>query len=397
MNSYMSRLQPSPFVRLRELYTGITPNPAYRHINLGLGEPQHPTPELIKDAIISHLDGISHYPAMVGLPALREAFAGWTQRRYGVTLNPATQALPVSGSKEALFSLVHFLTDTTVPDATVVFPNPFFQVYESAAALAGVNMHFVYGEENNHFLVDWDKVPASVWQKTQVLIVCSPDNPTGAVIPLEQWKQLFELSDRYGFTIISDECYSEIWFGDTAPLGALEAAAQLGRTDFRRLVAVTSLSKRSNAPGLRSGFVSGDEQIIKPYLTYRLHQGMMMGLTVQHASIAAWSDEAHVNANRELYRQKFAQVVPVLQKVLEVPMPDASFYLWPKVPGSDAEFARDLMAQYNITVMPGSYMARDMNGFNPGTSRLRLALVADVEECLEAAHRIAEFAAKRKP
>ena len=404
MNPLLSRLHPYPFERLRELARGVTPNPALRPISLGIGEPKHATPALILDALTSHLDGLAGYPATAGLPALRQACAAWVERRYGVTLDAATQLLPVNGSREALFALAQTVIDAATPNATVVCPNPFYQIYEGAALLAGAQTFFVNGdaarEAEGDFSLDWDAVPDAVWAATQLLYVCSPGNPTGSMMPIEQWQRLFELSDRHGFVIASDECYSEIYFRDEPPLGSLQAAQRLGRGDFKRLVAFTSLSKRSNVPGMRSGFVAGDAAILASFLLYRTYHGSAMSATVQHASIAAWNDEAHVAANRELYRRKFARVTPMLAAVLPVALPDAGFYLWADVsklrvagpdPAPDVNFALALLAQYNVAVLPGSLLAREAHGVNPGAGRIRLALVANVDECVEAAGRIVAF------
>ena len=334
------RDSPYPFERLRVLTKDITPNPAYKPISLGIGEPKHATPQLIKDALVEGLSGLAVYPATAGDLALRQAMVNWMQRRYGITVDPATEVLPVNGSREALFALAQTVIDPTKSNATVVCPNPFYQIYEGAALLAGARTHYVNSDPKRNFASDWASVPEEVWAGTQLLYVCSPGNPTGAVMPLEEWRLLFELSDRHGFVIASDECYSEIYFREEAPLGSLEAAVKLGRAGFRNLIAFTSLSKRSNVPGLRSGFVAGDATLIKQFLLYRTYHGSAMGPTVQHASIAAWNDEAHVVDNREQYRRKFAQVTPVLAEVLDVALPDAGFYLWAGVPGNDVEFAQ---------------------------------------------------------
>ncbi|MBU6193855.1 MAG: succinyldiaminopimelate transaminase [Burkholderiales bacterium] len=392
MNPLLQRLQPYPFERLRGLTAGLQPNPDLRPISLGIGEPKHPTPPLVEDALLAALSGLSSYPATAGEPALREAAAGWVQRRYGVLLDPATQVLPVNGSREALFSLGQAVIDGSRPGATVVCPNPFYQVYEGAALLAGAQPAFANSDPTRNFATDWSQIDEATWARTQLLYVCSPGNPTGAVMPLAEWERLFALSDRHGFVIASDECYSEIYFGDQAPLGSLQAAQRLGRSDFRRLVAFTSLSKRSNVPGMRSGFVAGDAQVLKQYLLYRTYHGSAMNPAVQRASIAAWNDEAHVQANRALYKRKFEQVTPLLSEVLDVALPDAGFYLWAGVPGGDdVDYTLKLLAQYNVAVLPGSFLARNAHGANPGAGRIRMALVAGVEECLEAAHRIHQF------
>ena len=396
MNPLLDKLHPYPFERLRALTKGITPNPAFTPISLGIGEPKHPTPELIKQAVIANLKGLANYPATAGEPALRAAIASWVERRYGLSVDPSGQVLPVSGSREALFALAQTVIDPTRPNATVVCPNPFYQIYEGAALLAGAQTAFVNSDPSRNFAADWTRVPEATWAAAQLLYVCSPGNPTGAVMPLAEWQRLFELSEQHGFVIASDECYSEIYFRDEAPLGSLQAAKALGRSDFKNLVAFTSLSKRSNVPGMRSGFVAGDARVLKAFLLYRTYHGSAMSPVVQQASIAAWNDEAHVVANRAKYRAKFAQVTPVLAQVLDVALPDAGFYLWADVSklapgGDDVAFALDLLAQYNVTVLPGSLLARAANGVNPGAGRIRLALVAEVEECLEAARRIVSF------
>ena len=395
MNPLLSHLQPYPFERLRQLFAGVTPPANYSAISLGMGEPRHPTPQFIKDALSNNLNGLASYPATAGDLKLRESFTGWLAQRYALTIDPATQVLPVNGSREALFAFAQTVIDPSQGQALVVCPNPFYQIYEGATLLAGAQPYYAPSDPARNFAVNWDAVPEAVWEHTQLLFVCSPGNPTGAVMPLAEWQKLFALSDRYGFVIASDECYSEIYFRDVPPLGGLQAAQQLGRHDFKNLMAFTSLSKRSNVPGLRSGFVAGDAALIKSFLLYRTYHGSAMSPIVQAASIAAWGDEEHVVENRALYREKFAQVTPLLASVMEVALPDAGFYLWAKVPDAlgltDAEFARALLAQYNVTVLPGSYLAREAQGSNPGAQRVRMALVAETEECLEAARRIVQF------
>lgn len=395
MNPLLSRLQPYPFERLRQLHADVTPNPAYKAISLGIGEPRHATPQLVKDALTASLSGLASYPGTLGEPKLRQAMADWMARRYDLKLDPATQILPVNGSREALFSLAQTVLDASKPGATVVCPNPFYQIYEGAALLAGAQTWFAPSDPARNFAVDWAGVPEAVWAKTQLVFVCSPGNPTGAVMSMDEWKLLFELSDRHGFVIASDECYSEIYFRDEAPLGGLQAAARLGRHDFKNLISLTSLSKRSNVPGLRSGFVAGDAALIKPFLLYRTYHGSAMSPIVQAASIAAWNDEQHVVANRAMYREKFAKVTPMLSAVMDVALPDAGFYLWAGIPGafkgSDTAFSRELLALYNVVVLPGSYLARDAQGHNPGAGRIRMALVAETAECVEAAQRIVQF------
>ena len=392
MNPLLQRLQPYPFERLKQLFSTVTPATKYPPISLGIGEPRHATPKLVLDALAASTEALSSYPATAGLPALRQSCANWVHRRYGLTINPDTQILPINGSREALFAFAQTVVDGSKAGATVVCPNPFYQIYEGAALLAGAQAFYAPSDPALNFNVDWGTVPEAVWRNTQLLFVCSPGNPTGSVMPLADWKTLFELSDRYGFVIASDECYSEIYFREEAPLGGLEASYKLGRTDYKNLVAFTSLSKRSNVPGMRSGFVAGDAQLLKQFLLYRTYHGSAMSGMVQAASIAAWDDEAHVVANRDMYRQKFAAVTPLLAKVLDVKLPDAGFYLWAAVPGGDDQaFARDLLAQYNVTVLPGSFLARESQGFNPGAGRIRMALVAETQECMQAAQRIVEF------
>ena len=376
MNPLLERLQPYPFEKLRALLSGAVPDPALRPINLSIGEPKHPTPQLVKDALIANLDGLAAYPATAGLPDLRQAIAGWLGRRYGIPVpDPETQVLPVNGTREALFA---FAQTVLSPGARVVCPNPFYQIYEGAALLAGATP--VYGEPSD-------------WNGVQLLYVCSPANPSGKVIGLEDWKRLFELSDRHGFVIASDECYSEIYF-DQPPMGSLEAAHRLGRADYRRLVAFSSLSKRSNCPGMRSGFAAGDVALLKKFLLYRTYHGSAMSLAVQHASIAAWNDERHVQENRRLYVQKFDAVLPLLQGPLKVERPGGGFYLWMRTPIDDAEFVRRLQHEYNVLALPGSYLARDAREGNPGKNHVRMALVAPLAECVEGIERTMQFARK---
>lgn len=404
MNPLLPLLQPYPFERLRQLFAGVTPNPAYTPISLGIGEPKHATPPFIQQALCEAINrtpsGLAAYPATAGEPALRQAFADWIHKRYGLSVNPFTQTLPVNGSREALFSLTQTIInpgDSAVSGVKpiVVCPNPFYQIYEGAALLAGAEPYYVASDPARNFAPDWDSVPEAVWARTQLLFVCSPGNPTGAVMPLSEWQKLLDLSERFGFVIASDECYSEIYFRDEPPLGGLQAAAQLGRSDFKNLISLTSLSKRSNVPGLRSGFVAGDAAIISAFLLYRTYHGCAMSPVVQTASIAAWGDEDHVVANRTLYRAKFAEVTPLLAEVMDVALPDAGFYLWAKVAGDELAFTRDLYANYNVTVLPGSFLAREAQGSNPGAGRIRMALVADSAECVQAAHRIRDFVKQR--
>jgi N-succinyldiaminopimelate aminotransferase len=375
VNPLLARLQPYPFEKLRALIAGNNPPANVAPINLSIGEPKHPTPALVKDALAGALDGLASYPATAGTPELRQAIAAWLAHRYGIAApDPQTEVLPVNGSREALFSFAQTVIDPT-RTARVVCPNPFYQIYEGAAILAGATP--VYG-------------PPRDWSGVQLVYACSPANPTGRVMALEDWRALLELSDRYGFVIASDECYSEIYF-DAPPLGALEACRKLQR-GYERVVAFSSLSKRSNAPGMRSGFVAGDAALIAKFLLYRTYHGSAMSLAVQRASIAAWKDEAHVRDNRRLYAEKFRSVWPLIRSPLETQMPDGGFYFWVRTPIDDAEFARRLHAQYNVLVLPGSFLARTCDGVNPGANHIRIALVAPLEECLEAARRLMRFA-----
>ena len=397
MNPLLASLQPYPFERLKQLFASVTPNPAYRPISLGIGEPRHATPQLVLDALAGATRELAAYPPTIGSPALRQACSGWIQRRYGVTLEPTTQILPVNGSREALFAFAQTVVDPKAANATVICPNPFYQIYQGAALLAGAKPYYAPSDPSRNFNINWDVIPGGVWAGTQLAYVCSPGNPTGAVMPMSDWKKLFELSARHGFVIASDECYSEIYFRDEPPLGSLEAAVKVGLRDFRNLVVFTSLSKRSNVPGMRSGFVAGDAGILKQFLLYRTYHGCAMSGMVQAASVAAWNDEAHVVDNRRMYREKFAAVTPLLAEVLDVRLPDAAFYLWAAVPGGhDEDFARSLLSQYNVTVLPGSYLARHVDGHNPGAGRIRMALVAETEECVEAARRIVAFVKSEK-
>ncbi|QNA89623.1 succinyldiaminopimelate transaminase [Massilia sp. Dwa41.01b] len=399
MNPHLAQLHPYPFEKLRELFAGVTPNAALAPISLGIGEPKHPTPAFIEKALMHAVAGLSNYPSTVGSEPLRVAIAGWLERRYGIpAIDPASMVLPVNGSREALFAIAQAVIDASRPEPLVVCPNPFYQIYEGAAILAGAAPYFVNSDPARNFACDYASVPEEVWARVQLLYVCSPGNPTGAVLGLDDWRELFALSDRHGFVIAADECYSEIYTASTPPLGAMEAAHALGRSEGERpyanLVVFSSLSKRSNVPGMRSGFVAGDPAVLKKFLLYRTYCGGAMSPVVQAASIAAWNDETHVHDNRTLYREKFTLITPLLREVMDVELPDAGFYLWADVRRSglsDTEFARRLYAEYNVTVLPGNYLARDAHGINPGRNRIRMALVAGVDEGLEAANRIVQF------
>lgn len=403
MNPDLELLQPYPFERLNQLKQGTQPPADLAHIALSIGEPRHAAPEFVKQVLVDQLAGLSGYPTTKGLPELRQAIAGWAERRFQLgagQLNAESQVLPCNGTREALFAITQALIarNDGGEKPLVVSPNPFYQIYEGAAFLAGAEPWFLNCDASNGFLPDFDAVPAAVWQRCQLLFICSPGNPTGAVIPAAQLQQLIALADQYDFVIAADECYSEIYFDEAQPpVGLLQACAEIGRHDYRRCLVFHSLSKRSNLPGLRSGFVAGDAELIAKFLLYRTYHGCAMPLPTQHASIAAWNDEQHVHANRELYRAKFDAVLEILGGVLDVERPDAGFYLWAKTPGDEQQFARELFDQQHITVLPGSYLSRDTSNGNPGAGRVRMALVAEPEQCIEAAHRIHRFIAQTEP
>jgi N-succinyldiaminopimelate aminotransferase len=392
VNPDLAQLHPYPFQRLRALFQGVTPATDFTPINLSIGEPKHATPPLIREALIQHLDGLANYPATQGMDGLRIAIAHWLQQRYRLPyINPQTQVLPVSGSREALFAFAQTVVDRG-REPVVISPNPFYQIYEGAALLAGATPYYLNTLPSHGYRMDFSTVPEDTLRRTQLVYVCSPGNPTGHVMSLDAWRELFALSDRYGFVIAADECYSEIYFDEAhPPLGALDAAQQLGRNDFLNLVVFSSLSKRSNVPGMRSGFVAGDAQILEKFLLYRTYHGCAMNPAVQQASQAAWQDETHVIENRRLYRSKFATFKAELAGTLNLEMPDAAFYYWAKTPITDTEFAQDLYRDYNVTVLPGSFLAREAHGINPGANFVRIALVASEAECLDAAQRIKQF------
>jgi len=394
VNPNLDLLHPYPFQKLRDLFRSVTPNPDYSPINLSIGEPKHATPDFIRRALAENLDGLANYPTTQGSDALRQAIGAWIERRYGIPpLDPNTQILPVNGSREALFAFAQAVIDTSKPDPVIICPNPFYQIYEGAALLAGATPYFLNTTPENGYAMDFSSVPEEIWRRTQLVYACSPGNPTGKVMNLDEWSRLFDLSDKYGFTIASDECYSELYPNEhVPPLGALQVAHQLGGEDYGRLVVFNSLSKRSNVPGMRSGFVAGCESILEKFLLYRTYHGCAMNPAVQAASAAAWNDEAHVEENRRLYREKFAAITPLLQQELKVEEPDASFYLWAQTPISDTEFARTLYRDYNVTLLPGSFLAREAHGLNPGTNFVRIALVAPLAQCIDAAERIVKFA-----
>jgi len=395
MNPYLDKLQPYPFQKLAKLFGAVTADTAYSPISLHIGEPKHPTPQFIKDALSKGLDGLASYPTTVGSEALRNAIANWLQQRYDIPAPDArTQVLPVNGSREALFAFAQAVIDRSKLNPVVVCPNPFYQIYEGAALLGGAMPHFLNTLPEDDYALNFAQLSEVVWQRTQLIYVCSPGNPNGRVMPLAEWQTLFEMSDRYGFVIAADECYSEIYFDEDKPLGALQAARQLGRGDYKNLVVFSSLSKRSNVPGLRSGFVAGDAAVLEKFALYRTYHGCAMNPAVQAATIAAWNDEAHVVENRRLYAAKFELAIRELCPILPVRKPDAGFYLWVQTPIADTAYAQQLYRDYNVSVLPGSFLAREAHGINPGANFIRLALVAGLAETQEAVRRIAEFTNK---
>lgn len=390
MNPNLNLLHPYPFHKLNKLFSGVTPNSAFSQISLHIGEPKHPTPDFIRLALIEGLNKLANYPTTLGDKSLRTSIAAWLKNRYKLaTIDSETEVMPVNGSREALFSFAQTVIDLSHSKAVVVCPNPFYQIYEGAAFLAGATPHFLNSLPENNFIPDYAQLSNDIWAHTQLVYVCSPGNPSGRVMSLDEWQKLFSLSDNYGFVIAADECYSEIYSDESnPPLGALEAAHHLGRKGFPRLVVFGSLSKRSNVPGMRSGFVAGDRSILKDFLLYRTYHGSAMNPAVQVASEAAWNEESHVCENRQLYREKFAAVTSILAECINVSIPEATFYLWIKTPINDTDFALQLYQDYNVTVLPGSYLAREAHGINPGNNFVRMALVAPLSECIEATKRI---------
>lgn len=398
MNPDLNRLQPYPFEKLQQLKQGAAPPAALEHIALSIGEPKHPAPSFVSEQVIQHLHGISAYPLTRGMPELRQAIVDWLGQRFDLpegSLDREQHVLPVNGTREALFAFAQAVVnrnDSHHDRPLVLMPNPFYQIYEGAALLAGADPWFMNTTAETGFIPDFDAIPDQVWQRCQLLYICSPGNPTGAVIPSATLQQLIGLADQFDFVIASDECYSEIYQDEAAPPpGLLGAAADMGRSDYRRCIVFHSLSKRSNVPGMRSGFVAGDAEIIGKFLLYRTYHGCAMAPYVQAASRMAWQDEQHVKHNRTLYREKFDAVLSILAPVLKLEAPAASFYLWPETPIADTDFARGLFDQQNITVLPGSYLSREAHGLNPGANRVRLALVAPLDECIDAAQRIRRY------
>jgi N-succinyldiaminopimelate aminotransferase len=393
MNPDLSKLQPYPFEKLAKLKAAVTANPALEHISLSIGEPKHPSPAFVQKALIDNIRQLEVYPTTKGMPELSVAIGNWLSRRFKLNrIDPVSQVIPCNGTREAIFAFAQAAIDRSQPNPLLLSPNPFYQIYEGAAYLSGATPWFLPCLAEDGFKPDYDAVPAQVWQDCQLLFVCSPGNPTGATLSTDEFKKLIALSDEYNFIIASDECYSELYVdGKEAPAGLLQACAELGRDDYRNCVVFHSLSKRSNLPGLRSGFIAGDAHLLKPFLLYRTYHGCAMSIPVQLASIAAWNDEAHVEENRHYYSQKFRAVLDILQPVMDIEQSDASFYLWPKTPIADDLFTQRLFAEQNVTVLPGSYISRTVNGINPGEGRVRLALVAEVEECITAARRVRAF------
>jgi len=393
VNPNLDRLQSYPFHKLNKLYSGIIPNSNYSPIRLHIGEPKHKTPDFIRLALIEGLNKLANYPTTLGDKSLRASIASWLKCRYSLSsMDPDTEVIPVNGSREALFSFAQAVIDLSCSNVSVVCPNPFYQIYEGAALLAGATPHFLNALPENNFIPDYSQIPNNIWSSTQLIYVCSPANPSGKVMTMDEWQKLFSLSDRFKFIIAADECYSEIYLDENnPPLGALEAAHRLDRKNFSRLAVFGSLSKRSNVPGMRSGFVAGDSEILKSFLHYRTYHGCAMNPAVQSASEAAWNEESHVRENRRLYREKFIVVKELLNGKIEAPIPEATFYLWAKTPISDTDFARQLYQDYNVTVLPGSYLAREAHNINPGTNFIRIAMVPSLSECVEATKRIKAF------
>jgi N-succinyldiaminopimelate aminotransferase len=397
VNPRLDRLHAYPFERLARLKAGVTPPSGLAHIAMSIGEPQHSPPAFVLDCLRDNLHRLGSYPATAGLPELRSAAARWLERRFGLQtgrVNPETMVLPVNGTREALFSFVQAVVDdSTTPAPVVAMPNPFYQIYEGAALLAGAEPYFLNTTAATGYLPDLDAVGEAAWSRCQVLFLCSPGNPTGAVLPLDFLRYALTLAERHDFIIAADECYTEIYLDEgSPPPGLLQAALAAGHDSFERCAVFHSLSKRSSVPGLRSGFVAGDPKVMSRFLLYRTYHGSAMAVPTQLASIAAWSDDAHAATNRRLYQEKFDKVIPILSDVLDVERPSGGFYLWLDVRGDDERFTRDLFAGQNITVLPGTYLARGSTaGANPGAGRVRISLVPGVEQCIEAAERIREF------
>jgi len=391
MNPDLNKLQPYPFEKLARLKAEVTAPAGLAHIALSIGEPKHCSPQFAAEELLTHLHGLSSYPTTKGLPELRQSIADWLCRRFQLpadSIDIEQHIIPVNGTREALFAFAQAVVDRS-NQPLVLTPNPFYQIYEGAAYLAGAEPYYLNCSADNHYLPNFDAITADVWQRCQLIYLCSPGNPTGAVLGRDTLKKLIALADQHDFIIASDECYSEIYFDENnPPVGLLQVAAEMGRLDYKRCVVFHSLSKRSNLPGMRSGFVAGDAEVLKKFLLYRTYHGCAMPPYHQMASIKAWGDELHVLNNRDLYREKFKAVLEILNDVMDLQQPDAGFYLWAKTPIDDAEFAQRLFAEQNVTVLPGSYLSRQAHGSNPGSNHVRMALVAPLDECIDAANRI---------
>ena len=394
MNPNIQRLHPYPFEKLAKLKAGVTENTTLKHIPLSIGEPKHTPPKFVLDALVDNLSTVVQYPLTKGSDALREAITQWLINRFHLhnsRIDATKHVIPVNGTREALFAFAQAVIDQS-KNPLVLAPNPFYQIYEGAAILAGAEIQYLNTTAENNYTPDLDTIPTETWKRCQLIYLCSPGNPTGKVFNEAYLTNLLDLADKYDFIIASDECYSEIYPDEShPPPGLLEVAYKTGRDNFARCVVFHSLSKRSNLPGLRSGFVAGDEKILANFLKYRTYHGCAMPMPTQMASIAAWNDEIHVKNNRAMYRSKFETVLKILQPVLDVNQPDASFYLWPKTPISDELFAQKIFAEQNVTVLPGSYLSRVSDGINAGENHIRIALVADIEHCIDAANRIKHF------
>ena len=395
MNPDLQRLHPYPFEKLNALKADVTPPAELKHIPLSIGEPKHAAPQFVVDALTGAMDKLNTYPLTKGMPELRQSIADWLGRRFKLAENSVdseTNVLPVAGTREALFAFAQAVVDRTAKQPLVLMPNPFYQIYEGAAFLAGAEPYYYDTAGENNYLPDFESIPNDIWQRCQLIYVCSPGNPTGAVLDTKALQYLIKKAEIHDFIIASDECYSELYFDENnPPPGLLQAASEMKHNSFKHCVVFHSLSKRSNLPGLRSGFVAGDAEVLASFLKYRTYHGCALPPTHQIASIAAWNDEEHVKQNRQFYTEKFKAVLDILQPAIDVQMPEASFYIWLKTPICEQEFAKQLFATQHITVLPGSYLSRDNNGTNPGSGHVRMALVAPLDDCIEAANRIKQF------
>lgn len=395
MNPDLGALHPYPFEKLARLLAPVKP-PADRSVlRLSVGEPQHAPPPFVLAALAENLELLARYPATRGDDSLRESVATWLQRRHGLKqLDASSQVLPVTGTREALFAIAQTCVGHG-RGALVGCPNPFYQIYEGAALLAGAETALLPTTAETGFLPDPEYFSEQQWQHMELLYLCTPGNPAGAVMDVPLLQRFIDKALRYDVVLVSDECYSEIYpLEDQAPPGLLLACQEMGVDDYRNCISMHSLSKRSNLPGLRSGFAAGDGKILAEYLRYRGYHGCAMPPHHQVASRAAWDDETHVQENRRLYREKFAAVVPLLAPVLPVEEPAGGFYLWPETPIDDESFAQRLYAEEGVVVLPGSYLGRDSEGGNPGANRVRMALVNRPDDCIDAAQRIHGFVSR---